>query len=160
MTRFDPEEPVDVTTVGAVSISSRDSRRAIRFYNRVFGFELVAKRGNGSPRVLMRGRGCFYLAIDEHDGAIAATKRLRLETVSLDVARERLWNLGVVPTDGSIEPRFDPKCCCRIVPIRDPDGNEIELFESPPLRIYREEVGSAFTDSPALAGDASAAVAD
>lgn len=147
VTRFVPEEPVDVTTVGAVSIPSRDSRRAIRFYNRVFGFELVAQRGNGSPLVLMRGRGCLYLALDEHDGAMAATKRLRFETVSLDVARERLWNLGVVPADGSIEPRFDPKRCCRMVPIRDPDGNEIELFEAPPLRIYREELESASAGS-------------
>src|SRR5690606_29809216 len=114
-----------------------DLRRAIRLYNRVFGFQLVSKADrSGSPRVLMRGRGCCYLAIDEHHGTIAATKRLRFETASLDRARERLWDLGVVPADGSIEPRFDPKRCCRIVPIRDPDGNEIELVEPRPLWIY------------------------
>lgn len=161
MSRFEHEGPVDVTTVGAVTIPSRDLRRAIRFYNRVFGFQLVSKaHRNGSARVLMRGQRCFYLAIDEHGGAIPAPKRLRFETVSLDTARERLWDLGIVPADGCIEPRFDPRRCCRCVPIRDPDGNEIELFETRSLRICREALEGAFTDSPAVVGDASAAFAE
>jgi len=161
VTRFEQEEPIDVTTVGAVTIPSRDSTRAIRFYSRVFGFELVSKvHRSGSRRVLMRGPGCFYLAIDEQSDTPAAPKRLRLETVSVDTARERLWNLGVVPIDGSVEPRFDPKRCCRSVPIRDPDGNEIELFESRPLRNYRAELERDATDSPAVLGDASAVLAD
>lgn len=139
MTRFDHEEPINVITARAVEIPTRDSRRAVRFYSRVFGFQLVSMtRRNGSPRVLMRGQGCIYLAIDEHGSTVAEPKRLRFETVSLDLARERLWNLGVVPADGSIEPRFDAVRCCRIVPILDPDGNAIELIESRPLRIYRQ----------------------
>ena len=155
MTRFEQEEPVDVTTVGAVSIPSRDSARAIRFYSRVFGFELVSQvHRSGSRRVLMRGQGCLYLAIDEQANTVAPPRRLRFETVSVDAARERLWNLGVVPIDGSLEPRFDPKRCCRSVPIRDPDGNEIELFESSLLR-SREELESEPTDSWAARGDAS-----
>ncbi|HEX6995499.1 MAG TPA: VOC family protein [Gammaproteobacteria bacterium] len=131
-----------MTTVGAITIPTRDPGRAIRFYNRVFGFELVGKTSrNGSLRFLMRGRAYFHLAIDAHRGATAAPKRLRLETASLDLARERLWNLGFVPADRCIEPRFDPKHCCRVVPIRDPDGNEIELVESEPFRLYRVGLG-------------------
>ncbi|HEX7081604.1 MAG TPA: VOC family protein [Gammaproteobacteria bacterium] len=146
-----------MTTVGAIEIPTRDSRRAVRFYNRVFGFELVSTtRKNGSPRVLMRGRGWTYLAIEEQSDAIAEPKRLRFETVSLDIARERLWNLGVVPADGSIEPRFDAVRCCRIVPIRDSDGNEIELVESRRPRIYPESRERApEDDSLAVPGVAS-----
>ncbi len=141
MTRFDHEEPVDVTTVGAIRIAARDATRAIRFYNRVFGLELVAKTSaNGSSRWLMRGQRCLYLAIDEVDDVSGMTKRLHFETASLEVARERLWNLGVVPADRCIEPRFDPSRCRRCVPIRDPDGNEIALVESTPLRFSAERL--------------------
>lgn len=150
MIRFDIEEPVDVTTVGALKIPTRDPGRAIRFYNRVFGFELVGRKSaDGSSRWVMRGKPYLYLAIDAVDDASIATKRLLLETASLEVARERLWNLGVVPADRCIEPRFDPKRCCLSVPLRDPDGNEIELVESRRARIEHvglEHLASAVED--------------
>lgn len=139
MILLEHDEPVEVTGVGNVTIPTRDSRRAVCFYNRVFGFQVVPEaHSGGTPRVLMRGRGCTCLLVDAHGDATAVPRCLRFETVDLDDARERLWDLGVALTDDCIEPRFDPERRRRWLPLRDPDGNEIELVEQVARRVDDE----------------------
>lgn len=132
MTLFPHERPVQVTGVGDITVPTRDSRRAARFYSRVFGFRIVSTAG---PRVRMRGPGCLCLTIDEHRHAIAISRRLTFMASDLDSVRERLWDLGVALADGCIEPRFDAGRRCRCLPFRDPDGNEIELVERAARRV-------------------------
>ena len=127
------DAPTGVSGADGVTISTRDSRRAVRFYCGALGFEVVSRtRARGALRISLRGHGCTGLVIDEHCGAVTLPRHLRLETADLDYARERLWNLGVALADGCVESRFDPERDCRWLPVRDPDGNEIELFEQCP----------------------------
>lgn len=130
MTRSCLDAPIGVSGADSVTISTRDSRRAVRFYCAALGFEVVSQtHAQGTSRIALRGRGCTGLVIDEHGEAVAMPRRVRLETSDLDYARERLWNLGVALADGCVESRFDSERDCRWLPVHDPDGNEIELVE-------------------------------
>lgn len=130
MTRSCHDAPLGVTGAGQVTISTRDSRRAVRFYCRALGFQVVSEaHASGALRTVLRGPGATRLVIDERRAALATSRRLRFVAADLDYARERLWNLGIALADGCIESRFDPERHCRCLPVHDPDGNEILLVE-------------------------------
>ena len=131
----DESEHIGVVSVDYVSIAARKLQRSINFYTRLFAFRIVEDaRERHRPYVLMTAGGSVYLAIHEYYEATVPTVRplTRWSFIvgDLDRVRETFWNLGVVPADGSDEPRrIHPWRNDRSLLIRDPDGHEIELVE-------------------------------
>jgi catechol 2,3-dioxygenase-like lactoylglutathione lyase family enzyme len=129
---------VDVGCVDYVAISSADLRRAVDFYRRLFGFRVIDQTDQRPGYVTMSTRHGVHLAIHERRGAaptpVPTAKRWSFTVADLDEVRETIWNLGVVPESGEIEPRHASMSRARrSLSVCDPDGHEIELVERPPL---------------------------
>jgi catechol 2,3-dioxygenase-like lactoylglutathione lyase family enzyme len=128
--RFDQDDPIRISGVNCTAIATRDLRRAIRFYRRVFGFQNatpISERGTAEALICVPGRA--YLAVHECRDAMPRPSAWTFSVADLDEARERLWALGVVPAGGRSEPHPGPWPWRRSLSISDPDGNAIELVE-------------------------------
>lgn len=138
---WEADEPVEVTGVDYLAIAASDLERSIDFYRRVFGFWIVEDaREQKHPCVLMHSRGGVHLKIYAHRDAPASAvrprRRWRFVVGDIDRARKAVWNLGVTPSDGTIEPQsVSGQGELRGFPIRDPNGHEIELVEGRPPRL-------------------------
>ena len=99
------EERVETAGIDYVAISVRDVGRSIRFYERLFGCQVVERDFAGSARALLNAGGGAYLALHERVDDRAETEppsRWSFVVSDIDRARACVWNLGV-PTVGGID---------------------------------------------------------
>lgn len=127
---------IRVAGIDHVNISVSDLKRAMAFYESVFGFRLV-EDGRGrtaAPFVIMTAGGRAFLALHE-SGRVAAPSRPFINhwgfvVGDIDLVRRKLADHQVKIQDGDSESggvRHWPHS--RSIYIYDPDGHEIELVE-------------------------------
>ncbi|MBN1239411.1 MAG: VOC family protein [Gammaproteobacteria bacterium] len=127
------EERIDVAGIDYVTISVGDLGRSVRFYQRLFGCQVVERNYAGKARVLLSAGGA-YVAMQERraEPAEADTPpgRWSFMVEDIDRARACAWNLGVATVGGTDAPRrIHAWRRERSFMIRDPDGNEVEIVE-------------------------------
>ena len=126
------DEQIRVTAMDPVTLQSRDLRRSVRFYARVFGFRPVADSHERQRALVLhdaRSGACLAIRCSD-DGAVAQKRRWNVFVADLDDVRETLWNKGLVPIDAALSAPSD-RGGRRFLVVRDPDGHEIELVERP-----------------------------
>lgn len=123
--------------LGHVVFYVRDLETSLRFYHQAVGLEIKGKIFNGRAALLSGGRThheLLLIQIGEADGPLHG-KRIGLYHVGwkigeclddLKVARDRLHELGY-----EIDGRSDHTVSQSLY-LRDPDGNEVELFVDNP----------------------------
>lgn len=129
-----------------LTLHARDLERTARFYARLFGFRVVEdRRGSRDAQVLLGAHGAVFLVLRERGDIVrsgdvvvasggAPPKRCVLVVKDLELAREALWNQGVVPVGGGRVPTSATGRRPSLL-IEDPDGHEIELVEATTIRV-------------------------
>lgn len=115
-----------------IHVATRDPRRAVRFYERVFGFRLLGP-ADANPVVLQATARTDIVLHDvrdpgvEHRGFLDA---FGFVVPNLDRARQQAWDLGVeIARDSGAPDQIYRWSNGRSLYVRTPDGNEIELAE-------------------------------
>lgn len=122
-----------MNAVHHIALNCRDRLAQERFYTELFGFRRarVFRRGEPGEFVMLRLGGCCLELFGGGDGAggeqKVGFKHLAFEVPRLEACLEKLAELGVTA---------DPIIDCgqivaglRIVFLRDPEGNILELME-------------------------------
>ena len=133
-----------MTELGHVVFYVRDLETSLRFYGQGLGLQILGRIFNDRAALLSGGRSHHELLLIEvgnADGPLAG-RRLGLYHVgwkigedleTLRQARDRLDDLGY-----SVEGMAD-HTVSRSLYLRDPDGNEVELFVDNPEFDWRED---------------------
>lgn len=131
---FDPA--VRVSGIDHVNISVSNLKRAMDFYETVFGFRLAedGRSRTEAPFVIMSANGRAFLALHETERAAAPSRPFinhwGFVVGDIDLVRRKLADQQVTIQDGDSESggvRHWPHS--RSIYVYDPDGHEIELAE-------------------------------
>ena len=133
--REDGNPQLSISGISGVTIAARDLERSREFYATVFGFRVV-KEGGPEPRrsLMLAAPGEALLAIHESGDSparpVSLHRRWGFLVEDLDSVREAIWDLGVkVADDNGAPDHIHNWPNGRLLQIRDPDGNVIELVE-------------------------------
>lgn len=131
----DGSPQLSISGISGVTLAVRDLERSRDFYSRVFGFRTVKESGPGPRRsVMLAAPGEALLAMYEHGGdptrPVPVHRHWGFLVEDLDSVREAIWDLGVRVADDSGAPdQIHERPDGRLLQVRDPDGNVIELVE-------------------------------
>jgi catechol 2,3-dioxygenase-like lactoylglutathione lyase family enzyme len=125
---------VDVAGVIGLHIFTKELRRTLEFYSRLFGLRLLEDSHRGAERYVVMGIGqSLRITVQERDKSACDSiqpTRFTLVADDFDRARASVWNLGVRAIElGGETSLFRPRRRNRSFVIRDPGGNEIEIVE-------------------------------
>mgnify|MGYP003579120453 FL=1 len=125
----------DRSVISELEVPVGDLRRAVRFYERVFGFRRdFADRSAGSGSLVMATATGARLVLNSAPpgGQSQVLRRWAFLVVgNLDDARARVWELGVkIARDSGAPDHIYRRRAGSSLYVHDRDGNEIELVET------------------------------
>ena len=114
-----------------IALRTPDFERAKAFYTETLGLDVVGEfPGRDIVFIDIKGTTIELMAADDQEpGAVGAFSHLALQVDDVDAAFEELRGKGVTFT---VEPRDAGDI--RLAFFTDPDGNSLELFNSPQFR--------------------------
>ena len=133
--RADGSPQLSISGISGVTIAVRDLERSRDFYARVFGFRTVKEYGPGPRRSVMLAAPCEALLAMHENGddptrPVPVHRHWGFLVEDLDGVREAIWDLGVkVANDNGAPDHIHNWPNGRLLQVRDPDGNVIELVE-------------------------------
>ncbi|UJA20858.1 VOC family protein [Thermoleophilia bacterium SCSIO 60948] len=124
-----------VTGIGGLFVGSPDPQALNRWYGEHFGIVMLESRTYDDPGWFQDRGETVFSAVDEEGGMLDQGRRwsLNLRVDDLDGMVAQLRSAGI-----AVEPHAEEYPNGRFAELRDPDGNQVQLWEPNAASIARD----------------------